>query len=84
MKTTRVYAKKWFNTTSNDLNKEKNNDLLVLSMRRGWDPKRFYKKNDNKDLPKFFQIGTVVETAQVFYLSRVPKKDRKRTPVEEF
>jgi hypothetical protein len=69
--------------TSNELNEEKNNDLLALSMRRGWDPKRFYKKNDNKHLPKFLQIGTVVETAQHFYHSRVPKKDRKRTLVEE-
>jgi hypothetical protein len=76
-------GKKWFNMTSNELNEEKKNDLLALSMRRGWDPKRFYQKNDSKDLPKFFQIGTVVETAQDFYHSRVPKKDRKRTLVEE-
>jgi hypothetical protein len=76
-------GKKWFNMTSNELNEEKKNDLLALSMRRGWDPKRFYKKNDSKDLPKFFQIGTVVETAQDFYHSRIPKKDRKRTLVEE-
>jgi len=69
--------------TSNELNEEKNNDLLALSMRRGWEKKRFYKKNDSKHLPKFFQIGTVVETAQDFYHSRVPKKDRKRILIEE-
>jgi hypothetical protein len=30
-------------------------------------------------LSKFFQIGTVVETTQDFYHSRISKNDRKRT-----
>merc|ERR1719268_314970 len=47
------------------------------------DPKRFYKKSDNRDLPKYFQIGTVVDSPYDFYTDRVPKKARKRTMVDE-
>ena len=74
---------KWFGMKAQELTEEKKNDLLALNMRRGWDPKRFYKKNESKDLPKFFQIGTIIESKADFYHSRVPKKDRKRTLVEE-
>ena len=74
---------KWFGMRADEMTDEKKNDLMALSMRKGWDPKRFYKKNDRKELPKFFQIGTIIETKADFYHSRVPKKDRKRTLVDE-
>ena len=74
---------KWFGMSAEEMTDDKKNDLLVLRMRKSWDPKRFYKKNDNKELPKFFQIGTIIESKADFYHSRVPKKDRKRTLVEE-
>ncbi|CAG2180707.1 unnamed protein product [Oppiella nova] len=79
----KTLGKKWFDMRVSDMTDEKKNDLLALNMRKGWDPKRFYKKNDSKELPKFFQIGTVVESKADYYSSRVPKKDRKRTLVDE-
>ena len=36
-----------------------------------------------KNLPKYFQTGTIVENAADFYSGRVPKKQRKKSLVEE-
>lgn len=73
----------WFGMPAPELTEDLKRDLQVLSMRRVLDPKRFYKKNDLKDLPKYFQVGTVMDSPTDFYHARVPKKDRKQTLVEE-
>ncbi|XP_044055083.1 deoxynucleotidyltransferase terminal-interacting protein 2 [Siniperca chuatsi] len=73
----------WFNMKAPEITQELKGDLQVLKMRGSMDPKRFYKKNDRDGFPKYFQVGTVVDSAVDFYHSRVPKKDRKRTMVEE-
>ncbi|XP_026200595.1 deoxynucleotidyltransferase terminal-interacting protein 2 [Anabas testudineus] len=73
----------WFNMKAPEISQELKGDLQVLKMRGSVDPKRFYKKNDRDGFPKYFQIGTVVDSAVDFYHSRVPKKERKRTMVEE-
>ncbi|XP_071454558.1 deoxynucleotidyltransferase terminal-interacting protein 2 isoform X2 [Hetaerina americana] len=73
----------WFNLPAPDMTDELKHDLEVLRMRSVLDPKQFYKKNDLKVLPKYFQVGRVVEAPVDFYHSRIPKKQRKRTIVEE-
>ncbi|KAA8589658.1 hypothetical protein FQN60_013023, partial [Etheostoma spectabile] len=73
----------WFNMKAPEITQELKGDLKVLKMRGSMDPKRFYKKNDRDGFPKYFQVGTVVDSAIDFYHSRVPKKSRKRTMVEE-
>nr|XP_057929846.1 deoxynucleotidyltransferase terminal-interacting protein 2 [Doryrhamphus excisus] len=73
----------WFNMKAPELTKELQGDLQLLKMRGSLDPKRFYKKNDRDGFPKYFQVGTVVDNPVDFYHSRVPKKQRKRTMVEE-
>ncbi|XKL67430.1 hypothetical protein PGB90_002921 [Kerria lacca] len=73
----------WFNFSSMEITPEIHKDLEVLQMRSALDPKRFYKKNDMKKIPKFFQIGRVVDSPIDFYSSRIPKRKRKRTIVEE-
>ncbi|XP_069006521.1 deoxynucleotidyltransferase terminal-interacting protein 2 [Embiotoca jacksoni] len=73
----------WFNMKAPEMSQELKGDLQVLKMRGSMDPKRFYKKNDREGFPKYFQVGTVVDSAVDFYHSRVPKKQRKRTMVEE-
>ncbi|XP_064458984.1 deoxynucleotidyltransferase terminal-interacting protein 2-like [Ornithodoros turicata] len=73
----------WFGLGAPEITDELKNDLEVLRMRAVLDPKQFYKKNDLKVLPKYFQVGTVMDNAADFYHARVPKKDRKRTLVEE-
>ncbi|KAM4873149.1 deoxynucleotidyltransferase terminal-interacting protein 2 [Thomomys bottae] len=73
----------WFGMKAPELTEELKNDLRALKMRASMDPKRFYKKNDRDGFPKYFQIGTIVDNPADFYHSRVPKKQRKRTIVEE-
>ncbi|XP_018582331.2 deoxynucleotidyltransferase terminal-interacting protein 2 isoform X1 [Scleropages formosus] len=73
----------WFNMKAPEMTQELKNDLQALKMRSAVDPKRFYKKNDREGFPKYLQVGTVVECPLDFYHSRIPKKQRKRTIVEE-
>ncbi|NXO00742.1 TDIF2 protein, partial [Rhinopomastus cyanomelas] len=73
----------WFGMRAPEITAELKNDLKVLKMRASLDPKHFYKKNDRDGLPKYFQVGTVVDSPIDFYHSRIPKKQRKRTIVEE-
>ncbi|XP_034035615.1 deoxynucleotidyltransferase terminal-interacting protein 2 isoform X2 [Thalassophryne amazonica] len=73
----------WFNMKAPELTQELKGDLQVLKMRGSLDPKRFYKKNDREGFPKYFQVGTVMDNAADFYHSRIPKKQRKRTMMEE-
>ncbi|KAH7979785.1 hypothetical protein HPB49_011012 [Dermacentor silvarum] len=46
----------WFGLPAPEMTDELKHDLEVLRMRHVLDPKRFYKKNDLKDLPKYFQF----------------------------
>ncbi|XP_006165800.1 deoxynucleotidyltransferase terminal-interacting protein 2 [Tupaia chinensis] len=73
----------WFGMKAPELTDELKKNLKALKMRASMDPKRFYKKNDRDGFPKYFQIGTIVDNPADFYHSRVPKKQRKRTIVEE-
>ncbi|TFK05644.1 integrin beta-4 [Platysternon megacephalum] len=73
----------WFGMKAPEMTNELKNDLKALKMRASMDPKHFYKKNDRDGLPKYFQVGTVVDSPIDFYHARIPKKQRKRTIVEE-
>jgi hypothetical protein len=67
-----------------DLTPELRRDLQLLKMRNVLDPKRHYKKDNSKnDIPPFSQVGTIIEGATEFYSSRVNKKERKQTILEE-
>ena len=76
-------GKDWYNMTAPELTEETQRDLELIQMRHVLDPKRHYKKNNSDTLPKYFQIGTVVDNAADFYTDRVAKKDRKQTMVDE-
>lgn len=73
----------WFNLPATEITEELKNDLEVLQMRSALDPKQFYKKNDLKVLPKYFQVGHVVDTPLDFYNNRNVRKNKKRTMVDE-
>ncbi|KAE8742567.1 hypothetical protein FOCC_FOCC011861 [Frankliniella occidentalis] len=83
MEREKTAGRNWFNMKAPEITEEMKNDLEVLKMRSTLDPKHFYKKNDFKNLPKYFQVGRVVESAADFYHSRIPMKDRKKTLVDE-
>ncbi|CAH1175868.1 unnamed protein product [Phaedon cochleariae] len=76
-------GKKWYGLPATEMTEEIKNDLEVLQMRSVLDPKHFYKKNDLKVLPKYFQVGKVMDSSVDFYSSRIPKKLRKKTLVGE-
>ncbi|EFN87517.1 Deoxynucleotidyltransferase terminal-interacting protein 2 [Harpegnathos saltator] len=73
----------WFNMHTPYVTPEIKHDLEVLQMRSALDPKHFYKKNDRKALPKHFQIGKIVDSPMDYYSSRLTKKERKQTIVDE-
>lgn len=73
----------WFNMKSPRMTPEIKHDLEVLRMRSVLDPKHFFKKNDMKALPKHFQIGRIVDAPLDYYSSRLTKKERKKTIVDE-
>ncbi|KAF2819150.1 Fcf2-domain-containing protein [Ophiobolus disseminans] len=77
-------GKEWFNMPKTDLTPELRRDLQLLKMRSVLDPKRHYKKdNSRNDIPEFSQVGTVIEGATEFFSSRLSKKERKQTILEE-
>ncbi|RNA36327.1 deoxynucleotidyltransferase terminal-interacting 2 [Brachionus plicatilis] len=76
-------GKEWFNMNLGEMTEEAKNDLLLIKMRGGLHKDRFYKHNDSDELPKFFQMGKVIDDPVDFYSDRVPKKQQKRTILEE-
>ncbi|XP_014240116.1 deoxynucleotidyltransferase terminal-interacting protein 2 [Cimex lectularius] len=66
-----------------ELPEEVKTDVEVLKMRSIFDSKHFYKKNDLKNLSKDIQVGKVLDSPADFYHSRLPKKMRKPTLVDE-
>ena len=54
-------------------------------MRSAWDPKRHYKKDGRKPLvvPEYSQTGTIIEGPTEHFSSRIVKRDRKKTFVDE-
>ena len=80
----KTFGEKWFNLPATEMTEERKNDLMMVQMRSVLDRKRFYKKKTiPKSFQKYFQIGTVIGHASDPLSDRVPKKERKRTIVDE-
>ncbi|KAL2233349.1 rRNA-processing protein fcf2 [Sesamum indicum] len=78
-------GKNWFDMPAQTITPELKKDLQLLKLRSAVDPKRHYKKGDSrsKTLPKYFQVGTVIESATEFFTGRLTKKERKTTLADE-
>ncbi|KAE8077133.1 hypothetical protein FH972_015727 [Carpinus fangiana] len=78
-------GKSWFDMPAKTITPEVEKDMRLLKLRSVIDPKRHYKKGDSKSktLPKYFQVGTVVEPASEFFTGRLTKKERKATLADE-
>jgi len=72
---------KWFNMKQPELTDEVKRDLLVIKQRSALDPKRHYKKQ-KWDIPKYFQMGTIIEGNTEFY-SKLNRKQRGNNLVQE-
>ncbi|VDM59879.1 unnamed protein product [Angiostrongylus costaricensis] len=73
----------WFDLPAPELTDETKADLELLQMRAAIDPLAFYRRNDRSVLPKYFQVGRVVDAPEDFYSGRMTKKERKRTMLDE-
>lgn len=78
-------GKNWFDMPAPTITPELKKDLQLLKLRSVMDPKRHYKNGDSKSktLPKYFQVGTVVESASEYFTGRLTKKERKATLADE-
>lgn len=75
----------WYNMPRTNLTPELKRDLQLLRMRdvvaMG---KQFFKKDSRKDfVPEYCQVGTIIAGATDGVSSRLTRKERKRTIVEE-
>lgn len=74
----------WGHMGAPTMTPELKRELLIVKMRGVLDPKRFYRTSDsNKELPKYFQMGTVVEGAEDGRNHKLSKKQRKTSLVDE-
>lgn len=58
-------------------------DLEIIQMRSALNPTHFYKKNDLKTLPKFFQVGQILPSALDRHSERGVRENKKKSLVEE-
>eukprot|EP00511_Aplanochytrium_stocchinoi_P001647 CAMPEP_0204825538 /NCGR_PEP_ID=MMETSP1346-20131115/3400_1 /ASSEMBLY_ACC=CAM_ASM_000771 /TAXON_ID=215587 /ORGANISM="Aplanochytrium stocchinoi, Strain GSBS06" /LENGTH=471 /DNA_ID=CAMNT_0051953201 /DNA_START=137 /DNA_END=1552 /DNA_ORIENTATION=- len=79
----RQVQRDWFEMKTPQMTQELKDDLRALQLRHYMDPKRFYKANDSKTIPKTFQIGTVIAGAADDRFSRLTRKERKSRFVDE-
>ncbi|GAX78868.1 hypothetical protein CEUSTIGMA_g6307.t1 [Chlamydomonas eustigma] len=75
-------GRSWYNLPSTKIDEAMKQELRLLRLRGAYDPKRFYKSDVSK-LPKYFQMGTVVDSAVDFYGGRLTNAQRKGTLTEQ-
>ncbi|KAL4598272.1 hypothetical protein ACB092_11G049300 [Castanea dentata] len=63
----------------------RSSDSLTWAVEKCHYPERNYKKGDSKSkmLPKYFQIGMVIESASDFFTGRLTRKEREGTIAAE-
>ena len=80
----KTLGKKYFDFKPAEMTKELIRDLKIIKSRNLLQKGVFSNVSDyKKGLPTAVQIGTVVEDKSEFYSSRVPKKMRQKTLVDE-
>lgn len=72
----------WYHMKKMEITPEVKRDLMIIKNRSALDPKRHYKK-DNWEIPKYFQMGTIIEGNTEFYSARMKRKDRGVSLVDE-
>ena len=85
-KNRRRSSKDWFHMPKPTLTQEVKAQLDVVRLRAYTDPSRHYKtiaRPGKAKYPEYFQFGTVIESSRDFYSSRLSKKERGATLVDE-
>lgn len=75
-------GKAWGEMPKVELTEELKADLKALKLRNYIYPNRFYKTPDSKNLPQYFQIGTVVTDKNDMRTERLTKKQAKGSLAE--
>ena len=74
---------KWFNMKRPELTPEIIHDVNAMRLRSHLNPKKFYKKKDIEDMPKYFQIGTVMPSPFEPKSHSLEKSSRRKPLVEQ-
>ena len=77
-------GKAWGEMPKVELTEELKADLKALQLRNFIYPSRFYKTNDSKKLPQYFQIGTIVTDKNDMRTERLTKKEAKGSLAQQF
>jgi hypothetical protein len=77
-------GKGWFDMRAPELTPELREDLKAIQLRHIIDPSRFYKKLDREALPKFFQVGKILDNIIEGKKNRLKKSEVKQRLAEEF
>ncbi|KAF3926016.1 hypothetical protein ABW20_dc0108071 [Dactylellina cionopaga] len=74
----------WYNMPATDLTPQVKRDLQMIKLRNVIDQKKHFKGDDWKGkLPKYFQMGTLIEGPTEYYSARLNNKERKKNIVDE-
>ena len=76
-------GKKWFGMQATEVTAEVATTLKLLKMRHVLNPKHFMKADRSKKMPKYFQIGTVVDGAADYYTEGRGRSKKKNTLVDD-
>lgn len=77
-------GKGWGDMPKVELTEELKADLKALKLRNFIYPSRFYKTNDSKKLPQFFQVGTIVTDKNDMRTERLTKKESRGGIAQQF
>ncbi|KAF8539259.1 Fcf2 pre-rRNA processing-domain-containing protein [Trichophaea hybrida] len=72
----------WYDLSRTEQTAEFKRDFALIKHRNVLDSHRHYRK-DNSGIPQYSQMGTVIEGNTEFFNSRINRKDRKKTILDE-
>jgi len=77
-------GKNWYDLKAPNLTPQLKQNLRLLNLRNYiFKDAHFKAPDDKKNLPKYFETGTVIEGPTEFYSARVPKSERAKSFVDE-
>ena len=74
-------GKGWYDIKPMEMDEKLKRDMKLIELRNYMDPKRFYKRADKPG--KIVGIGTIVESSSEYFSSRLTKRERKQSFVDE-
>uniref|UniRef100_A0A182K1X9 Fcf2 domain-containing protein n=1 Tax=Anopheles christyi TaxID=43041 RepID=A0A182K1X9_9DIPT len=76
-------GKNWFGLSAPEITPELQNELTLMKMRSVLDPKQSFKRLDKRKLPKYFEIGKMIDSPLDHFNERGVKKTKSKSLVDE-